>query len=111
MPRGPKGENRAADVIGNAIKLMRSLTGDETEELPADDGKNKAAQQLGRKGGTARAKTMSPEQRAEIAKTAAKRSMEDPSIAGRSRPRECASSPTNFKLRHYRFFGGATISF
>jgi hypothetical protein len=74
MPRGPKGERRPADVIGNAVKVMRILTGEETEELSADDGKNKAAQELGRKGGVARAKQMTPERRAEIAaKGAAKR--------------------------------------
>jgi hypothetical protein len=71
MPRGPKGEKRPADVIGNAVKVMRILTGEETEEIPADDGKNKAAQELGRRGGAARAKTMTPERRAEIAKRAA----------------------------------------
>jgi hypothetical protein len=73
MPAGPKGEKRPADVIGNAVKVMRILTGEETEELPADDGKNKAAQELGRKGGAARARTMTPERRAEIAKKAAEK--------------------------------------
>jgi hypothetical protein len=74
MPRGPKGERRPADVIGNAVKVMRILTGEETEELAPDDGKNKAAQELGRKGGAARAKSMTAERRAEIAaKGAAKR--------------------------------------
>lgn len=70
MPTGPKGEKRPANVIGNAVKIMRIATGEETETLP-DDGKNKAAQELGRKGGAARAKAMTPEQRAEIAKKAA----------------------------------------
>jgi IS1 family transposase len=28
MPRGPKGEKRSADVIGNAVKVMRIATGD-----------------------------------------------------------------------------------
>jgi len=30
-PRGPKGEKRAADVIGNAVEIMRVATGKETE--------------------------------------------------------------------------------
>jgi hypothetical protein len=30
MPRGPKGEKRPADVIGNAVHIMRVATG-ETE--------------------------------------------------------------------------------
>jgi hypothetical protein len=33
MPRGPKGEKRPADVIGNAVHVMRIATG-ETETLP-----------------------------------------------------------------------------
>ena len=31
MPTGPKGEKRPADVIGNAVKVMRLATGEETE--------------------------------------------------------------------------------
>jgi len=42
MPTGPKGEKRPADVIGNAVKVMRIATGEETDELP-DDGKDPAA--------------------------------------------------------------------
>ncbi len=71
MPRGPKGEKRPADVIGNAVKVMRILTGEETETLPTDDGKDAAAVALGKKGGAARAAKMTPERRAEIAKKAA----------------------------------------
>jgi hypothetical protein len=33
MPRGPRGERRPTDVIGNAVKVMRIVTGEETEEL------------------------------------------------------------------------------
>ncbi|WP_158814221.1 RNA-binding protein [Methylocapsa sp. S129] len=72
MPTGPKGEKRPADVIGNAVKVMRIATGEETDDAP-DDGKNKAAQELGRKGGAARAKNMTPKRRAEIAKKAAQK--------------------------------------
>ena len=73
MPTGPKGEKRPADVIGNAVKVMRIATGEEVEELPADDGKDPAAKALGKKGGAARAKSMTPERRAEIAKNAAEK--------------------------------------
>jgi hypothetical protein len=31
MPKGPKGERRPADVIGNAVKVMRIATGEERE--------------------------------------------------------------------------------
>jgi hypothetical protein len=68
MPRGPKGEKRPADAIGNAVKVMRIATGEETEVL-TDDGKNAVA--LGRMGGKARAEGMTAKRRKEIAKQAA----------------------------------------
>lgn len=71
MPTGPKGQKRPADVIGNAVRIARIATGEEPEDTPADDGKDKAAQALGRKGGKARAESMTPERRAEIARKAA----------------------------------------
>ena len=73
MPTGPKGERRPADVISNAVRVMRIATGEEIETLPADDGKDPAAKALGRKGGAARAAKMTPERRAEIAKNASSR--------------------------------------
>ena len=72
MPKGPKGEKRPADVISNAVKVMRIATGEDSDTTP-DDGKNKAAQELGRLGGAARAKSMSAKRRKEIAKKAANR--------------------------------------
>src|SRR5215469_3934873 len=36
MPKGPRGEKRPADVIGNAVKVMRIATGEEIEELETD---------------------------------------------------------------------------
>lgn len=51
MPRGPKGEKRPADVIGTAVKVMKIATGEESETTDEDDGKDKAAQSLGRRGG------------------------------------------------------------
>jgi hypothetical protein len=70
MPTGPKGQKRPADVIGAAIMVAKIATG-EIEETIEDDGKDPAAKALGRKGGAARAKAMTPERRAEIAKKAA----------------------------------------
>jgi hypothetical protein len=60
MPKRPKDKKRASD-------LMAAVA-----EFPADDGKSKAAQWLGQRGGKARAKALSPERRREIAKKAAK---------------------------------------
>ncbi len=70
MPTGPKGAKRPADVIGNAVHVMKVLTGEADDGAP-DDGKDKAAQAMGRKGGAARAAAMTPERRAEIARKAA----------------------------------------
>ena len=70
MPRGPKGEKRPADVIGNAIKVARIATGEEQDEK-TDDGKDKAAVSLGRRGGQARAASLNPKTRSAIARKAA----------------------------------------
>ena len=67
MPIGPKGQKRPADVIGNAVKVMRIATGEEKESPPKDT----AGQELGRKGGKKRAAALTPERRAEIARKAA----------------------------------------
>jgi len=72
MSTGPKGQKRPADVIGNAVRVMRIATGEE-EDAVQDDGKNAAAKELGAKGGRKRAENMTPERRAEIAKKAAKK--------------------------------------
>ncbi len=80
MPKGPKGQKRPADVIGNAVRVMRIATGEEEEEFDGKDGKDPAAQDMGRKGGAARAKKLSAKKRKEIAKkAAAKRWEKEPS--------------------------------
>ena len=71
MPKGPKGEKRPADAIGAAIRVAKIATGEIEEETQIDDGKDKAAQALGRKGGVARAAKMSAKKRTEIARKAA----------------------------------------
>jgi hypothetical protein len=74
MPRGPKGERRPADVIGNAVHVMRIATGQIEDEIPPpeSEGKDPAAVALGRRGGKARAEGMSAKRRKEIARRAAK---------------------------------------
>jgi hypothetical protein len=66
MPRGPKGEKRPADVIGNAVHVMRIATG-EIEESAPKSGRTRS----GRAGAKARASVLSPTERREIAKRAA----------------------------------------
>ena len=71
MPTGPKGEKRPADVVGAAIKVAKIATGEIEEDIDRETGKSKAAMELGRKGGKARAAKMTPERRKEIARKAA----------------------------------------
>jgi hypothetical protein len=74
MPRGAKGERRPADVIGNAVHVMRIATGQIDDEIPTPESEEKdpAAVALGRRGGKARAEGMSAKRRKEIARRAAK---------------------------------------
>ena len=77
MPKGPNGEMRPADAIGLAVLIGRIATGD-VEDSSEDDGKDPNAKALGAKGGKARASSMSPERRTEIAKAAAAKRWERP---------------------------------
>jgi hypothetical protein len=65
MPRGPRGERRPADVIGNAVKIARIATGE------IEDDRAGARSKGGKKGGKSRATALTPEQRSEIARAAA----------------------------------------
>ncbi len=71
MPKGPQGQKRPGDVVGAAIRAAKIATGEIAEEVEPDDGKDKAAVAMGRKGGAARAASLSKRRRAEIAKKAA----------------------------------------
>jgi hypothetical protein len=48
MPTGPKGQKRPADVIGNAVRVMRIAVGEEADDV-IDDGKDPDAKALGAK--------------------------------------------------------------
>ncbi len=71
MPTGSKGEKRPADLTSNTVHIMRNATGEIEEGAPADDAKDPAAVSMGERGGAARARNMTLEQRAEVAKAAA----------------------------------------
>jgi hypothetical protein len=71
MPPSPKGSTRPADVIGNAVHVMKVQTGEADDNAP-DDGKDPAAKALGAEGGKARASALTPEQRRSIALRAPK---------------------------------------
>ena len=67
VPRGPKGEKRPADVVGNAVHVMRIATG----EIEENTGEAPKRSKGGKIGGVARAKALTAEQRSEIAHAAA----------------------------------------
>lgn len=71
MPKTPTGARRPADVIGNAVHVMRIATGQIQEKSPASAGKEHT-RKGGLKGGKVRAAKLTPQKRTEIAKKAAK---------------------------------------
>lgn len=58
MPKTPKGHKRPADVVSNAVHVMKIATGEIDESGTTEDGRSRAAVELGRKGGLARARTV-----------------------------------------------------
>jgi hypothetical protein len=69
MAKGPRGEKRPGDVIGAAIMVAKIATGEvEDNATPADKAHHSAG---GKKGGAARAKSLSSAERSEIARRAA----------------------------------------
>lgn len=67
MPKGPRGENRPADVIGCAIAVARIATGEAEDDRYSAPGRKRS----GQAGSQVRADRLSPERRAEIARKAA----------------------------------------
>ena len=72
MAKGPKGEKRHADTVQNAMLIGRIATG-EVEDSPSK-APNRA--KGGKIGGKARADTLSPEKRIQIAKKASQKRWE-----------------------------------
>ncbi len=70
MPKGPRGEKRPADVVGNAILIGRIATG-EVEDTKAAP--RSAAAEMGAKGGKARAAKLTMAKRKKIAQQAAQK--------------------------------------
>lgn len=69
MPKGPQGQRRKADVIGNAVLVGKIATGEveDSTTLAAMARQSRA----GKKGSAARTLALTPEQRSEIARAAA----------------------------------------
>jgi hypothetical protein len=72
MPKGPKGERRPADVIGNAVHIMRIATGEVEDVKATPDPAKEHMRRGGLAGGKARAAKLSATKRKAIAKKAAK---------------------------------------
>jgi hypothetical protein len=70
MPRRSKGHKRPADEISKAVHVTK-IAKREIDHALTEDGKSKAAVELGRKGGAARARALSKTRRRAIAKKAA----------------------------------------
>lgn len=65
MPRGPNGEKRPRDTIGCAVHVMKVATGEIEEDIPKHrNGKVN--------GGKARADSMTPKERSELASRASR---------------------------------------
>lgn len=67
MTKGPQGQKRKADVVGNAVLIGRIAIG-EVEDNPTP-----TAAERGKKGGAARSASLSRERRSEIAREAAEK--------------------------------------
>jgi hypothetical protein len=67
MPKGPNGQKRPGDVIGAAIMVAKIATGEVEETTQSTESRSRA----GKKGAAARAKSLTPQERSEIASLAA----------------------------------------
>ena len=67
MLKGPKGEKRPGNVVGAAVTVAKIATG----EIEEDTDGIKHVRAGGKRGGKARARNLTPEQRSEIARIAA----------------------------------------
>lgn len=67
MPKGPRGEKRPADVIGNAVMVARIATGEIEDTIEKKSGRVRS----GKAGAKARAESLTSQERSEIARKAA----------------------------------------
>lgn len=69
MTKGPQGQKRKADVVGNAVLVGRIAIGElEDNAMPAAKIHQSSG---GKKGGAARMMALTPERRSEISRNAA----------------------------------------
>lgn len=65
MPKGPQGQTRPADVIGNAVHIAHIAVGEIEDDIKS------GRVNSGKAGAKARSQSLTSEQRSEIAKKAA----------------------------------------
>lgn len=68
MPKGPQGQKRPADAVARAVMVAKIATGEIEDSAKPE---TKLHRKGGKAGGTARANSLTPEQRKEIARVAA----------------------------------------
>jgi hypothetical protein len=68
MPKGPQGQKRPADVIGNAIMVAKIATGEVEDEKEV---KSAGKVRSGHAGARARNEALTPDERSDIARKAA----------------------------------------
>lgn len=71
MPKGPHGERRPTDVNQLAKRIADIATGEAEDDAKPESPMAERGRGGGLKGGAARAKALTPEQRSEIARKAA----------------------------------------
>ena len=69
MPKGPQGQKRKADVIGNAVLIGKIATGEAEDEIPK--GKAASGRLGGLKGGKSRAEKLTQRELSRQGKNAA----------------------------------------
>jgi hypothetical protein len=85
MPKGPQGQRRPRDPNQLGKLIVDLSVGDVQEAPPTDDGKNKAAQELGRMGGKARAEGLTAKRRKDAKKDGVSQHPGPMSVVGHQR--------------------------
>ena len=78
MPTGPRGQKRPADVVGCSVMVAKIATGEIEEEPEPERPHSQVRREAGKKGGKARAESLTMERRAELAANAAAARWEQP---------------------------------
>ena len=108
MPKGPRGERRPADVIGNAVHVMRIATGQVEEKTPASEGKESTPEggARGRKGAS---NSVGAIQTQSYCKEGGESALESAGLRLRQRYKPIQESPYQHKRFHHGIDESVTI--